>query len=94
MSPALFASHSPYFHSLFSPYFPLYFLTFPYRLLLHYPLITLTLPYLITGGDISYAMGYMAVWDFFLNMISPISSKVLYLTTVGNHESDYPNTGN
>jgi hypothetical protein len=46
------------------------------------------------GGDISYAMGYMAVWDFFLNMISPISSKVLYLTTVGNHESDYPNSGN
>ena len=25
-------------------------------------------------------MGYMAVWDFFLNMISPISSKVPYLT--------------
>ena len=36
----------------------------------------------------------MAVWDFFLNMISPISGSVLYLTTVGNHESDYPNSGN
>ena len=35
-------------------------------------------------------MGYMAVWDFFLNMISPISSRVLYLTSLGNHESDCP----
>ena len=46
-----------------------------------------------TGGDISYATGYMAVWDFFLNMIAPIAGRVLYLTTVGNHESDYPNSG-
>jgi hypothetical protein len=46
-----------------------------------------------TGGDISYATGYMAVWDFFLNMISPIAGRTLYLTTVGNHESDYPNSG-
>jgi hypothetical protein len=45
-----------------------------------------------TGGDISYATGYMSVWEFFLNMISPVASSVLYLTTVGNHESDYPNT--
>ena len=35
------------------------------------------------GGDISYASGYVAVWDHFLNMISPIASGVLYLTTVG-----------
>ena len=48
---------------------------------------------MFSGGDISYATGYMAVWDFFLNMISPISGSVLYLTTVGNHESDYPNSG-
>ena len=27
--------------------------------------------------------GYAAVWDHFLNMISPIASGVLYLTTVG-----------
>lgn len=44
------------------------------------------------GGDISYATGYMAVWDFFLDMISPMSGSCLYLTTVGNHESDAPNT--
>ena len=37
------------------------------------------------GGDISYATGYMAVWDFFLNQLSPIARGALYLTTVGNH---------
>ncbi len=42
------------------------------------------------GGDISYAVGFEAVWDFFLNMISPIASGCVYLTTVGNHESDWP----
>lgn len=44
------------------------------------------------GGDISYATGYMAVWDFFLNMISAMASGTLYLSTVGNHESDWPGT--
>lgn len=44
------------------------------------------------GGDISYATGYIAVWDFFLDMISPMASGTLYLSTVGNHESDWPNT--
>ena len=42
------------------------------------------------GGDISYANGNIAVWDFFMDMISPVTSGVLYLTSVGNHESDYP----
>lgn len=42
------------------------------------------------GGDISYATGYLAVWDFFLDMISPIASGAIYLTIVGNHESDWP----
>ena len=37
------------------------------------------------GGDISYATGYMAVWDFFLDMLSPMAGSVVYLTTVGNH---------
>ena len=44
------------------------------------------------GGDISYASGYAAVWDFYLNMISPIASTVPYLSMVGNHEIDYPST--
>lgn len=48
--------------------------------------------YINKGGDISYAMGYQRVWDHFMNMISPIASSVLYLSVVGNHESDFPNT--
>ncbi len=44
------------------------------------------------GGDISYATGYEAVGDFFLDQISSIASGALYLTTVGNHESDWPGT--
>jgi hypothetical protein len=44
------------------------------------------------GGDISYATGMMAVWDFFMNSLSPVASGALYLTTVGNHESDCPNS--
>ena len=46
----------------------------------------------VHGGDLSYARGYAAVWDFYLNMISPIASTVPYLSIVGNHEIDYPNT--
>lgn len=41
------------------------------------------------GGDISYATGYLAVWDFFFNMLSPVARSVLYLSTVGNHETDW-----
>jgi hypothetical protein len=44
------------------------------------------------GGDISYATGYEAVWDFYLDMVSPVTARTLYLTTVGNHESDWPGT--
>lgn len=44
------------------------------------------------GGDISYARGYEAVWDFFLDMLSPVAAHVPYFTTVGNHESDWPGT--
>jgi hypothetical protein len=44
------------------------------------------------GGDISYAVGYAAVWDFFMDMLVPMAAGVLYFTTVGNHESDWPNS--
>ena len=47
---------------------------------------------IVHGGDISYAMGYAAVWEFYLNMISPYASAVPYLSLVGNHEIDYPDT--
>ena len=44
------------------------------------------------GGDISYAVGYLSVWDFFFEMLSPAASGTLYLSTVGNHESDWYNS--
>jgi hypothetical protein len=32
------------------------------------------------------------VWEFYLNMISPLASAVPYLSLVGNHEMDFPHT--
>ncbi|KAJ0980922.1 hypothetical protein J5N97_009177 [Dioscorea zingiberensis] len=37
-------------------------------------------------GDISYATGFLAEWDFFLHLITPIASHVSYMTAIGNHE--------
>lgn len=37
-------------------------------------------------GDISYATGFLVEWDFFLHLISPLASKVPYMTAIGNHE--------
>eukprot|EP00981_Chlorochromonas_danica_P015126 scaffold10648_cov99-Ochromonas_danica.AAC.1 len=34
----------------------------------------------------------MASWDFFLDEVSPILGRSLFLSTVGNHESDWPGT--
>lgn len=44
----------------------------------------------IHGGDLSYANGVLSVWDFFLNLMTPVMSRAIYLNVVGNHESDYP----
>lgn len=44
-------------------------------------------------GDISYATGFLAEWDFFLEMIGPVASRVPYMTAIGNHERDFPNSG-
>ena len=38
------------------------------------------------NGDISYATGFLVEWDSFLELITPIASKVAYMTTIGNHE--------
>lgn len=43
-------------------------------------------------GDNAYADGFLATWDFFLDMLSPVSGGALFLNTVGNHESDWPGT--
>ncbi|KAG0567486.1 hypothetical protein KC19_7G138400 [Ceratodon purpureus] len=42
------------------------------------------------NGDISYATGFLVEWDSFLELITPIASKVAYMTTIGNHERNFP----
>jgi len=44
-------------------------------------------------GDISYATGYSSDWDWFDSEIAPISSRVPYLTCIGNHERDFLHSG-
>uniref|UniRef100_A0A2N9EWH6 Purple acid phosphatase n=2 Tax=Fagus sylvatica TaxID=28930 RepID=A0A2N9EWH6_FAGSY len=44
-------------------------------------------------GDISYATGFLVEWDFFLHQISPVASRVSYMTAIGNHERDYISSG-
>lgn len=39
-------------------------------------------------GDLSYATGYAAKWDLFLDQMTPISGSVPYMTALGNHEQD------
>ncbi|KAJ1480082.1 hypothetical protein T484DRAFT_1811917, partial [Baffinella frigidus] len=43
-------------------------------------------------GDISYARGYASEWDFFMDQISPIASRIPWMTAVGNHERDWPSS--
>ncbi|KAJ4778499.1 Purple acid phosphatase [Rhynchospora pubera] len=44
-------------------------------------------------GDISYATGFLAEWEFFLKQIEPYASRVPYMAAIGNHERDYPGSG-
>ncbi|KAJ4711571.1 Purple acid phosphatase [Melia azedarach] len=44
-------------------------------------------------GDISYATGFLVEWDFFLHLITPLASRVSYMTAIGNHERDYAGSG-
>ncbi|XP_078182852.1 nucleotide pyrophosphatase/phosphodiesterase-like isoform X2 [Carex rostrata] len=44
-------------------------------------------------GDISYATGFLAEWEYFLNIIEPYASRISYMTAIGNHERDYFESG-
>lgn len=46
-------------------------------------------------GDISYAMGYAAIWDIFFAMQDAyaLQSRVPYQVVLANHESDFPGGG-
>merc|ERR1711871_834807 len=46
------------------------------------------------NGDLSYAMGYAHLWDLFFDLIEPLSSKIAWMVSVGNHERDSPKSGN
>ncbi len=46
-----------------------------------------------TIGDIAYAVGYGAQWDEFHDQVSAISTRLPYMTCIGNHERDFPNSG-
>ena len=45
-------------------------------------------------GDLAYATGYESEWDRFMSQIEPLSSRAPYMTMQGNHERDYPGSGN
>jgi hypothetical protein len=45
-------------------------------------------------GDLSYATGYESEWDRFMNQIQPIAANIPYMTGQGNHERDFPGSGN
>ena len=49
--------------------------------------------YVTYAGDISYAVGYGAQWDEFHDQVSTISTRLPYMTCIGNHERDFPNSG-
>ena len=47
--------------------------------------------YVVHVGDIAYAgtgreMEIQAIWDLYMNQISPIASQIPYMTATGNHE--------
>lgn len=44
-------------------------------------------------GDLSYARGAAHIWDEWLNMNTPFTTRVPLMVAVGNHEYDYGKTG-
>ena len=49
---------------------------------------------LLHPGDLAYATGYESEWDRWMAQIEPISRRVPYMTGMGNHERDFPGSGN
>ncbi len=45
-------------------------------------------------GDLAYATGYESEWDRFMEQIQPIAARAPYMTGQGNHERDFPLSGN
>ena len=45
------------------------------------------------NGDISYALGYAALWESFMDQFADIMHAMPYHTAIGNHESNWPGHG-
>lgn len=48
---------------------------------------------ILHNGDLSYAMGFLSLWDVFHDNIEPLSARVPWMVTLGNHERDWPESG-
>eukprot|EP00731_Ephydatia_muelleri_P016712 Em0009g1136a len=40
-------------------------------------------------GDLSYALGHAYIWDAWMSLIEPYSSRAPYMVSIGNHEQDH-----
>lgn len=49
--------------------------------------------FLIHVGDLGYAEGNVAIWDEWMSYIEPLSSRLPYHVSIGNHEYDYEEGG-
>jgi hypothetical protein len=49
---------------------------------------------LLHPGDLAYATGYEGEWDRWMEQIEPLSSAMPYMVGFGNHERDFPGSGN
>lgn len=47
----------------------------------------------LLNGDISYAQGFAYGWDVYMDQVQPVVSKVPFMVVQGNHERDFPGTG-
>ncbi|KAK9842036.1 hypothetical protein WJX81_005390 [Elliptochloris bilobata] len=46
----------------------------------------------LLNGDITYADGFLSVWDVFHDQIQPITANAPFMILNGNHERDFPGT--
>ncbi|CAL8471735.1 g11277 [Coccomyxa elongata] len=48
---------------------------------------------LLHNGDVSYARGQLTQWDVFMHQMEPLVSQMPWMLTEGNHERDWPYSG-
>lgn len=48
---------------------------------------------IVHNGDIAYGLGFVATWDTYFDQIQPLAASMPYMTTPGNHERNWPGTG-